>query len=134
MLAVHVRTVRLFVHVLAAAVWVGGQLTVAGLLPTLRAAGPDVPRAAARRFGVLAWSAFVVLVVTGIWNVLDTKATFTGAYGVTLGVKIVVVILSGVAAFVHQTARSRSVLAAFGAVAGVTALAALFLGVLLAAG
>jgi putative copper export protein len=31
-------TVRLFVHVVAATVWVGGQLTLAALVPGLRAA------------------------------------------------------------------------------------------------
>jgi hypothetical protein len=31
-------TVRLFVHVVAATVWIGGQLTVAALVPGLRAA------------------------------------------------------------------------------------------------
>lgn len=29
-------TVRMFVHVLAATVWVGGQLTLAALVPALR--------------------------------------------------------------------------------------------------
>ena len=41
-------TVRLFLHVLAATVWVGGQLTLAPLVPVLSSAGAEVPRAAAR--------------------------------------------------------------------------------------
>ena len=44
MLDVTVQTIRLFLHVLAATVWVGGQLTVAGLVPGLRALSPDAPR------------------------------------------------------------------------------------------
>ncbi len=36
MLAVSWDTVRLFLHVLAATVWVGGQLTLAALVPVLR--------------------------------------------------------------------------------------------------
>jgi uncharacterized membrane protein len=43
-LPVHLATVRLFFHVLAATVWVGGQLTLAGLLPGLRALSSDAPR------------------------------------------------------------------------------------------
>jgi len=42
MLTVNVDTVRLFLHVLAATVWVGGQLTLAALVPALRRMGPDV--------------------------------------------------------------------------------------------
>ena len=40
---------RLFLHVLAASIWVGGQLVLAGLVPTVRRFGegpdqaPDVP-------------------------------------------------------------------------------------------
>ncbi|HEX2318131.1 MAG TPA: hypothetical protein VHJ18_04015, partial [Streptosporangiaceae bacterium] len=70
MLTVDVDTVRLFLHVLAATVWVGGQLTLAALVPALRRMGPEVPRAAARRFNLVAWPAYGVLVLTGIWNVL----------------------------------------------------------------
>ena len=58
MLTVDWSTIRLFLHVLAATVWVGGQLTLLGLVPTLRGLSPDGPRLAARRFNVLAWSAF----------------------------------------------------------------------------
>ncbi|MBV9041901.1 MAG: hypothetical protein JOZ68_12910 [Acidimicrobiia bacterium] len=134
MLTVHWSTVRLFIHVLAATVWVGGQLTLAGLVPGLRAISPDAPRTVARRFNRIAWPAFVVLVATGIWNIAAVHASFHGAYGVTLMVKIGVVAASGLSAFLHSTARSKAGLAAWGAIAGLSALAALFLGILLARG
>ena len=44
MLPVTWATVRLFLHVLAASVWVGGQITLAGLVPGLRGLGADAPR------------------------------------------------------------------------------------------
>ena len=65
MLPIHAAAIRLFVHVLAATVWVGGQLTLAGLVPGARRLGQDAPRVLARRFNRIAWPAFVVLVVTG---------------------------------------------------------------------
>ena len=132
MLAVRLDTVRLFLHVLAATVWVGGQLTLVGLLPSLRTLGPDAPRTVARAFNRLAWPAFGVLVATGIWNVLAAAPSGDVHYDVTLAVKIVVVAASGLGAFLHTTARSRRALAVWGAVGGVAAIAALFLGVLLA--
>ncbi len=39
MLTVELETLRLFLHVLAATVWVGGQITLAALVPALRGAG-----------------------------------------------------------------------------------------------
>ena len=39
MLAVSWDTIRLFLHVLAATIWVGGQLVLAALVPVLRRAG-----------------------------------------------------------------------------------------------
>lgn len=134
MLPVRLSTIRLFVHVLAAAVWVGGQLTLAGLVPGLRELDPALPRRMARRFAAIAWPAYVVLVATGIWNILDTRATFDGRYGATLLAKISVVALSGVAAFLHGASRSRRALAGFGALTALTALAAVFLGVQLRGG
>jgi putative copper export protein len=55
--------------VLAATVWVGGQLTLAALVPVLRRVGPNAPRVAARRLNVVAWPAYGVLIATGIWNI-----------------------------------------------------------------
>ena len=43
-------TVRLFLHVLAATVWVGGQITLAALVPALRGTAEGVTAVAAERF------------------------------------------------------------------------------------
>jgi len=80
----------------------------------------------------VAWPAFGVLVLTGIWNVAAESDRNHGRYRVTLMVKIAVVLLSGVAALLHARARRPAGLAIWGAVTGATALAAVFLGVLLA--
>lgn len=132
MLAASWDTVRLFLHVLAATVWVGGQITLAALVPVLRRLGAGIPRAAARRFNQVAWPAFAVLVVTGIWNVIAVRSQITGSYETTLVVKLIVVAVSGVTAALHARARSTTALAVFGALTGISALAALFLGILLA--
>jgi putative copper export protein len=134
MLPVSLDTIRLFLHVLAATVWVGGQLTLAALVPVLRRFGTEVSRAAARRFNQVAWTAFTVLIATGIWNIaaVSSQVSHSGSYRATLIVKLVAVALSGVAAALHIRARSPAGLAVFGALTGITALAALFLGVLLA--
>ena len=132
MLDVSAGTVRLFLHVLGATVWVGGQLTLAGLVPGLRALSPDAPRTVARRFNRIAWPAFALLVATGIWNLLEVDiADASTEYQVTVFVKLVVALVSGVSAFLHSTATSKPKLAAMGALTGLSALAALFLGVML---
>jgi putative copper export protein len=124
--------VRLTLHVLAATVWVGGQLTVVALLPTLRTLGTDAPKVVARRFSRVAWPAFAVLVATGIWNLVAVEiGDASSRYQTTVVVKLVVVAISGLAAAHHQAARSRAALAVGGAVSGVSALVALGLGVLL---
>jgi len=132
MLGVSWDTIRLFLHVLAATVWVGGQITLAALVPTLRRLGAEMPRAAARRFNQVAWPAFAVLVITGVWNIIAVRSQIHGSYQVTLVVKLIAVAVSGVCAALHARARSTTGLAVFGALTGVSALAALFLGVLLA--
>ncbi len=131
MLAVSWDTVRLFLHVLAATVWVGGQLTLAALVPVLRRIGPDAPRAAARRFNVVAWPAYGVLIITGIWNIA-AAGPMSASYRTTLIVKLVVVAASGISAVLHSRSRSAAGLAVYGALTGLTALGALFLGILLA--
>jgi len=131
MLPVGLETVRLFLHVLAATIWVGGQLVLAALVPALRGAGAEVPRVAARAYNRVAWPAFAVLVLTGIWNVV-AEGDRGGAYRTTLMIKLTVVALSGVTAFLHARASTRRGMAVFGALTGLTALLALLLGIILA--
>jgi putative copper export protein len=131
MLSVSWDTIRLFLHVLAATIWVGGQITLAALVPVLRRLGTEIPRAAARRFNQVAWPAFAVLVITGIWNIAAVHAQIHGSYETTLVVKLIVVVISGVTAALHARARNPRWIAVFGALTGLSALAALFLGILL---
>lgn len=132
MLHVGWETIRLFLHVTAATIWVGGQLTLAALVPVLRRVDRAAPRAAARQFNRVAWVAFAVLVLTGVWNIVAERTQIAGQYETTLIVKLVVVLLSGVAALLHARARRPSGQAVFGALTGLTALGALFLGIVLA--
>lgn len=132
MLPLSLESVRLFLHVTAAAVWVGGQLTLLGLLPVLRGLSPEVPKAAARRFNQLAWSAFAVLFVTGIWSLMAQSPSSMGtAWNATLGLKLVMVAATGIAAAFHAGAKSKAILAIGGAVSLLTGLAAVLLGILL---
>ena len=124
--------VRLSLHVLAATVWVGGQLTVVGLLGTVRRLGDDAARRIAKAFARLSWPAYAVLVATGFWNVAAVRGAQPAAWQVLLGVKIAVVAVAGVAAWLHGRARSQTWLGVLGAVAGLGSVAALVMGVFLA--
>lgn len=130
MLPVSMGTIRIFLHVLAATIWVGGQLTLAALVPALRGSTEGITKVAARRFNQVAWPAFAVLVATGVWNIVAVGDR-GGAYRTTLTVKLVVVAISGVTAFLHTRAKTKAGLAVYGALSGLSALGALFLGVLL---
>jgi putative copper export protein len=124
--------IRLSLHVLAASVWVGGQITVAGLVPTARQLGADAPRRVARAFSRLSWPAYAVLLITGIWNVAAVHAGQPHDWNVVLGIKIAVVVLAGLAAWLHGRAPNHTALAVWGAIASLSSLAALVLGVFLA--
>lgn len=125
--------VRLSLHVFAAAVWVGGQLTVAGLLPTVRRLGEDAPRKVAQAFARIEWPMFGLLIATGIWNAIaDDPGKQDSAWNAVLAAKITVVVIAGLCAYWHGRARTRAGLAALGGIAGISSLAALVLGVLLA--
>lgn len=135
MLSPTLLTVRLFLHVLAAAVWVGGQIVLAGLVPAVRRSHPEATKVIARAYGKVAWPAFAVVVVTGLWSISEIPVTDTGTeYQITLFSKITLAIVSGAAAAVHQVGRSKLALAAGGAIGFLAAIAAMFLGYLLTTG
>jgi len=132
-LAPALESVRLTLHVLAATVWVGGQIVMTGLVGPARALGGDAPKALARAFARMAWPAYAVLLVTGIWNVTAVHySSQDSAWKAVLMAKIAVVILAGVAVGLHQRASSKTQLALWGSVGGVASVAALVMGILLA--
>jgi putative copper export protein len=96
--------VVLWLHIIAASVWIGGQMTVAAVIPALRH-HPGLARSAGNRYQIIAWPAYVVLVLTGIANVgnagLQWSHLLDSAVGRTLAVKLGFVGLSGLAAAVH---------------------------------
>jgi putative copper export protein len=125
--------VRLTLHVSAATIWVGGQFTMLGLLADVRKLGGDASVRIARAFARFAWPAFLVLVLTGFWNISAVHADHsTSAWKTVLDVKVAVVVISGLAVYLHGRASNRSSTAMWGSIAGVASLGALALGVLLA--
>jgi len=126
-------SLRIFIHVVAAAVWVGGQIVLAGIVPALRKSHPQALGVVARGFARVAWPAFVVSVITGMWNILDTDITaLDSTYHFTLAIKIGLVALTGLAAAAHSASPSKVVIAVGGALGLLAALAASYFGILLA--
>jgi hypothetical protein len=90
----------------------------------------DAPRAAARAYNRIAWPAFAVLLITGVWNVLDGDLSDDDQR--VLGSKLLLVAVSGVAAFLHTRSTSARARALTGAGAALSAVLALLLGTVLA--
>lgn len=135
MLEPTVTTLRLFLHVLAASIWVGGQIVLAGLVPSLRRHAPNSTKVAARAFNKVAWPAFVVLVVTGIWNLLAVEVgDTTWEYQITVMLHILLTAIAGMSAAVHAVGRSTLALAVGGALGLLSSLGAMFVGLILASG
>lgn len=122
---------RVSLHILAATIWVGGQLTVAGLLPAIRKLGEGAPKAVARAFAQLQWPAFFVLILTGIWNV-STAGHQSSSWSAVLGAKIAIVVISAVAVIAHTRSKTKAGIATYGALSGIGSIVAVILGVALA--
>lgn len=134
MLTPDLDTIRTFAHLLAVAVWVGGQIVVAGIIPALKRSYPDATKVVAQAFARVAWPAFGVTVVTGVWSLAVIDVTDTSsAWQVTLLLKIALAIASGAAAAAHAVGTSRAMIAIGGALGLLTALGATLTGVMLSA-
>jgi putative copper export protein len=124
--------IRLSLHILAATIWVGGQLTLASLVPAARGLGEGATKTLARAFERIQGPAFLVLVATGIWNISAVHAGQPAVWQTVLGIKIGVVAVSGLAAFLHVRSTTTRGLAVWGGITSLSALAALVMGVFLA--
>jgi putative copper export protein len=135
MLSPTLDTVRIVLHLLGAAVWVGGQIALAGVVPAVRRNAPDATKAVARAFARVAWPAFALVTVTGLWSLVEVDVVNTStSYQVTVLVKIVLAIGSGAAAAVHAVGRTKVALAVGGALGLLAGLGAMFVGVLMTTG
>jgi putative copper export protein len=127
-LTIDLAVVRLTLHVLAATIWVGGQIVLAALTGPLRRTAPAAIAPAARTFAWVAWPAYAVLVVTGTW-LLAAAGDKSDAYQTTMMVKMVFVVLSGVGAALHTFVKNPALKGLWAAVGLVSALCAVLLGV-----
>lgn len=135
MLSPTLATLRLFLHVTAATIWVGGQFALAGIVPTLRKAAPEATKPVAQAFARLAWPAFGVLVLTGMWNLTAIDITDTSsAYQATLLLHIALAAGAGIFVAVHQFGASVAAKAIGGSLGALLSIGALFVGLLLRTG
>jgi len=121
-------TIRIFLHILGASVWVGGQIVLGSVVSGLRREHRDALPIVARSFARIAWPAFALAVGTGVWSLLSLEDLEVGGQ-IALALKILAVAASGCAAAAHSMSSSRAVKAIGGALGSVTALVAMVLAV-----
>lgn len=94
-----------WVHLLAAAVWTGGLITLAFLVTAVRSTTDNIEvlRAVAKRFSVLSWLAFGVAIITGTWMYTDIGLPWGD-----FSTKGTLIILAGGLALFHQLTAKRS--------------------------
>ena len=125
-------SIRLFLHILASSIWVGGQIVLGGLVPKLRQAAPESLKVAANAFARVAWPAFAVVVVTGMWNILDIKVGAQSTeYHVTMFVHVLLAMATAMFAVIHSVGKTKLALALGGALGLLTSLGAMFVGIML---
>jgi putative copper export protein len=135
MIAPTLDSFRVFLHVLAAGVWVGGQIVVAGVAPALRkSSGSEGTKTLANGFARVAWPAFGLALITGVWGLIVRDSTSSTAYSVTFGIKFLFYIAAGASAVAHARSTKRPVIAVTGALGLLFSLTVMFLGSVLAQG
>lgn len=126
-------SLRVFLHLMAVAVWVGGQIVLAGIVPSVRKAAPQAMQSIAQGFARIAWPAFIVIVFTGVWGLASTDvANQSSSYTATFGIKMLIVGAAVIATLVHSQGTSKAAKGIGGAVGLLASLLAAYAGVLMA--
>lgn len=126
-------SLRIFLHLIAVAVWIGGQIVLAGLVPTIRIAAPEALPKVAQAFARVAWPSMIVIVFTGVWGIASSTATSSDtAYMATFAIKMLMVFIAVAATVVHSQGSSKAAKAIGGALGLLGSLLAAYAGVLLA--
>lgn len=109
--------VSVWLHILAAAIWIGGMAALGLLLvPLLRRdrfqdAARPLLYASALRFRWIGWGTLVLLVITGLvnvrmrgvpWSAWIDPSFWATSWGTTLGAKLLLVIVTLVVSAVHD--------------------------------
>lgn len=130
----------IYVHLLAAAAWLGGMLFLAAVLVPLTRGMKEPPGAGARllsavgrRFRPVGWAALLVLVGTGLWILLEKgigpaqvfggRGSYYGALRLKLALVALVLVLSAIHDFVLGPRLARKLEASQAAGSGSAALA-----------
>lgn len=126
-------SLRIYLHLVAVCVWLGGQIVLAGVVPKLRQTNPEALSNIAKGFAAVAWPALVLIVLTGSWSLAVTNTTNeSSAYMVTFAIKMLLVAVAVIATLVHSNGTTK-VAKGLGAAIGLLAtLFAAYCGVLLA--
>jgi putative copper export protein len=96
-----------FIHLMAAATWMGGLITLAALVMALRREGAEraMLQAAARQFARVAWVAMAIAVVTGVAQVVMLNWPWSyGRLHLKMGLVLAVILLT----LGHQLTAKRS--------------------------
>jgi putative copper export protein len=126
-------SLRIYLHILAVAVWVGGQFVLAGIVPSLRRSAPDALPVVAKRFAKVAWPAMILIVFTGAWGLGTMDASEqSSSYMATFGIKMLMVGIAIIATIIHSASTTKLAKALGGAVGLLASLLAAYAGILLA--
>jgi putative copper export protein len=131
MLTINLDVIRLTLHIIAATVWVGGMVVLGAIALPLRQVAPEALAPVTRTFARIVWPAFAVLVATGVWNIVAAGPQ-DSAYQATLGIKMVLVLLSGIGLALHTFVKNPRLKGVWGGLALLGALGAVLLGVAIA--
>lgn len=133
MISPSLNSLRVFLHLLSVAVWVGGQIVLAGLVPKLRVVAPHAMTTVAQAFARIAWPAMIVIIFTGAWGLgtIDI-ADRSSDYLVTFFIKMLMVGVAIIATIIHSAGQSKLAKGLGGALGLLGSLTAAYGGVLLA--
>ena len=125
-------SLRIFLHLMGVAVWIGGQIVLAGIVPSLRSVAPDAMKTVAQGFARIAWPAFILVVFTGMWSLGSVDmSNESSQYMVTFAVKMLLVGIAVIATLIHSQGTSKAAKGIGGAASLLTSLLAAFAGILM---
>ena len=98
---------RNLLHLIGVIVWVGGLILMGALMPVVKQLGPEVAPKLARQFSRVAWPAFYLAILTGLWNLGSDWADSDNSWRIVISIKLLLVAITGLTAWYHLKATDR---------------------------